>query len=115
MYYLQSRYYNPEVGRFVNGDDAEFTGVNSIALGFNLLSYAYDFLKANGKWHWSGRKYSGMGKLRIAQKLWFHALIYYIGMPIQKVFKLIGVSWGWLNDKVARAQYMQINSGDSRA
>ena len=80
MYYLQSRYYNPEVGRFVNGDDAEFTGVNSIA-----------------------------------QELWFHALIYYIGMPIQKVFKLIGVSWGWLNDKVARAQYMQINSGDSRA
>ena len=68
------------VGRFVNGDDAEFTGVN-----------------------------------RIAQELWFHALIYYIGMPIQKVFKLIGVSWGWLNDKVTRAQYMEINSGDSRA
>lgn len=39
MYYLQSRYYNATVGRFVNGDEAEFIGVNGEILGHNLYSY----------------------------------------------------------------------------
>ena len=96
-------------------------------MGFNLyanmaflsrtfcLSYAYDFLKANGTWHWYGRTYSGMGQLRIAQELWFHAVVYYIGMPIQKVLQAVGISWGWLNSIVTSAHYMEINSDDTRA
>ena len=35
MYYLQSRYYNPSVGRFVNADEAMFASINRC----NLLSY----------------------------------------------------------------------------
>ena len=79
------------------------------------MSYAYDFLRANGTWHWYGRTYSGMGQLRIAQELWFHAVVYYIGMPLQKVLKAVGISWGWLDSKIASAYYMEINSDDTRA
>ena len=34
MYYLQSRYYNPSVGRFVNADEAEFVNIDN-----NLYTY----------------------------------------------------------------------------
>ena len=37
MYYLQSRYYDPEIGRFVNGDSYASTG-NGI-IGFNMFAY----------------------------------------------------------------------------
>ena len=37
MYYLQSRYYNPSVGRFVNSDEFEFVNID-----INLLIYAYN-------------------------------------------------------------------------
>ena len=56
-----------------------------------------------------------MGQLRIAQELWFHAVVYYIGMPLQIVLKALGISWGWLNSKVTSAYYMEINSDDSRS
>ena len=56
-----------------------------------------------------------MGQLRIAQELWFHAVVYYIGMPLKTILKVVGISWSWLNSKVASAYYMQINSDDNRA
>ena len=37
LYYLQSRYYNPQVGRFINGDSLASTGVN--VLNFNTFAY----------------------------------------------------------------------------
>ena len=39
MYYLQSRYYNPQVGRFVNGDEAMFLGANDSQIGYNIIAY----------------------------------------------------------------------------
>lgn len=39
LYYLQSRYYNPIVGRFVNEDNAKFLGVNGDIFGGNLFAY----------------------------------------------------------------------------
>ncbi len=39
LYYLQSRYYDPAVGRFINADDAQFLGVSETVLGYNLLAY----------------------------------------------------------------------------
>ena len=39
MYYLQSRYYNPTVGRFVNGDEVRYLGVNNTVLSYDLFSY----------------------------------------------------------------------------
>ena len=37
LYYLQSRYYNPEMGRFLNADG--ILGVNKDILGYNLFTY----------------------------------------------------------------------------
>ena len=39
MYYLQSRYYDPVVGRFVNGDDPMLLGASGTILGNNLFAY----------------------------------------------------------------------------
>ena len=39
MYYLQSRYYDAGVGRFVNGDELDFLGVSRISYGYNLFEY----------------------------------------------------------------------------
>ena len=38
FYYLQSRYYNPEVGRFIN-IDSEISSVGESVLGYNLYTY----------------------------------------------------------------------------
>ncbi len=39
LYYLQSRYYNPLVGRFVNSDEFENLGYTSRLLAYNLYTY----------------------------------------------------------------------------
>ena len=39
MYYLQSRYYDPEICRFINADAATFIGANSTFTSYNLFSY----------------------------------------------------------------------------
>ena len=39
MYYLQSRYYDPVVGRFVNGDDALILATSKSIISYNLFSY----------------------------------------------------------------------------
>ena len=54
MYYLQSRYYNPEIGRFINADSLVSTGQG--VLGYNMFAYCnnnpvmgYD---PTGHWDW---------------------------------------------------------------
>ena len=39
MYYLQSRYYNPTLGRFVNGDEVLFSCLSQPATGLNTFVY----------------------------------------------------------------------------
>ena len=39
LYYLQSRYYDPEIGRFLNADMAEFAAFGRTALVHNLFGY----------------------------------------------------------------------------
>ncbi len=39
LYYLQSRYYDPTLGRFVNGDAATYLGTRKVALSYNLFTY----------------------------------------------------------------------------
>ena len=38
LYYLQSRYYNPEWGRFINADDISYLGANGDLEGYNLFA-----------------------------------------------------------------------------
>ena len=39
LYYLQSRYYDPEICRFINADDVSYLGANSDFTSYNLYSY----------------------------------------------------------------------------
>ena len=39
MYYLQSRYYDPVVGRFVNGDDSNYIGKSGTVLSADIFAY----------------------------------------------------------------------------
>ena len=39
MYYLQSRYYDPNVGRFINADDTNYLDATGTVLGCNLFAY----------------------------------------------------------------------------
>lgn len=106
----------------------EYIGFIKTDKGFNVyvsteflsrrfcLSYAEDFLNkySDGKtWFWQ-KTYSGMDKKRIAQELWFHALVYYIGTPIKKILKQFNLKGKWLNTFIDKAEYMEINSNDKR-
>ena len=39
LYYLRSRYYDPEVGRFINADDTAYLGYDGSPLSMNLFAY----------------------------------------------------------------------------
>ncbi len=39
LYYLQSRYYDPDTGRFINADDTNYLNVTGTVLGCNLFAY----------------------------------------------------------------------------
>ena len=39
MYYLQSRYYDPEIGRFLNSDDSLLLGLRDGTANYNLFAY----------------------------------------------------------------------------
>jgi len=42
LYYLQSRYYDAEIGRFINADDTAYLGAACDTLGYNLFVYCGD-------------------------------------------------------------------------
>lgn len=39
LYYLQSRYYDPETGRFLNADDVDYLGATGTQLSYNAFAY----------------------------------------------------------------------------
>ena len=39
LYYLQSRYYNSSIGRFLNSDDVDYLGMAGTSASYNLLAY----------------------------------------------------------------------------
>ena len=39
LYYLQSRYYDPEVGRFINCDDVNYIGLTDNVISYNAFAY----------------------------------------------------------------------------
>ena len=41
MYYLNSRYYDPEIGRFINADK-QIAGVGGDVLGYNMFAYCFN-------------------------------------------------------------------------
>ena len=98
-------------------------GFKSTTKGFNVnvsllfLSRAYCLKYArNIIWVKGGfLLYKKMTALRIAQEIWFHAVVYYVGAPINEVLKLMGIKWNWLDGKVFQAKYISVNNDDNRA
>ena len=39
LYYLQSRYYDPEVGRFLNADSVDYIGYSDSVISYNIFAY----------------------------------------------------------------------------
>ena len=39
LYYVSSRYYDPEAGRFINADDTDYIGADGSVLSYNLFAY----------------------------------------------------------------------------
>ena len=67
-YYLNSRFYEPQVGRFLNLDHPELIGANDGIIGYNLYAYCnnnpvmgYDPL---GEWDW-GSIFSTLYKYKL--------------------------------------------------
>ena len=52
MYYLQSRYYDPEICRFINADSTDYLGATGTLLSYNLFAYceneSVDFVDEKG-------------------------------------------------------------------
>ena len=53
FYYLQSRYYDPEIGRFINADNVISASGDSVA-GYNMFAYCFNnpinMIDENGNW-----------------------------------------------------------------
>ena len=58
LYYLRSRYYDPETGRFINADDTDYLAYDKTSISLNLFSYCCNCpinkKDINGKWNNSG-------------------------------------------------------------
>ena len=54
FYYLNSRYYDPQVGRFLNADEPILLGANGGIMGYNMFAYCNNnpvmHTDANGHW-----------------------------------------------------------------
>jgi RHS repeat-associated protein len=46
MYYLQSRYYDPNTGRFLNADDTAYLGADGTPESYNLFAYCFHNIEA---------------------------------------------------------------------
>ncbi len=92
LYYLQSRYYNPTVGRFVNGDEGiVLLTTNHISLEKNLFAYCYntvtnlsDITGYQPRWAQAISRYAKntwayKTFLQATQRGWFSDLFWYAG------------------------------------
>ena len=69
LYYLQSRYYDPETGRFLNADDVEYIGYDGTVLSYN--SFAYCENEPVNRYDPSGFTYSPTKAKKYADKWWY--------------------------------------------
>ena len=62
MYYLQTRYYDPTTGRFINADNTAFISSSGTAIGDNIYTYCENDPVNNvdytGQWYHSIKKFN---------------------------------------------------------
>ena len=75
LYYLQNRYYNPSLGRFINADSVDYLGAGNNLTSYNLFVYCgnnpimgYDPL-GHWDWGWEDQLAFGTGVLIIGLAL----------------------------------------------
>ena len=60
LYYLQSRYYDPQICRFINADSTDYLGATGTLLSYNLFAYCendgMNFVDETGTWAAKGHK-----------------------------------------------------------
>ena len=49
LYYLQSRYYDPETGRFLNTDSVDYIGYSGEQLSYNAFAYGLNAVKSTSR------------------------------------------------------------------
>ena len=74
LYYLRSRYYDPEIGRFINADDTDYLGYDDTPLSMNLFAYCCNN-SVNGV-DYSG-KFCYYSKVKIGNKHYQYAYLKY--------------------------------------
>ncbi len=74
MYYLQTRYYDPTTGRFINADDTAFIGSSGTAIGDNIYTYCENDPVNNvdytGQWFHNLAAYRDYHKKRCKGHAW---------------------------------------------
>ena len=82
-YYLQSRYYDPEVGRFLNMDDIAFLGISGTMMGNNMFLYCdndpIDAMDSSGYWYFEMSVGVAVGILDVCLWALASALMYKFG------------------------------------
>ena len=70
FYYLNSRYYDPAVGRWLNPDDTANLGVEEVMLSYNLFAYCLNNpvnrFDVDGNWSLSNRAKVAIGAVALA-------------------------------------------------
>ena len=69
LYYLQSRYYDPELGRFISAD-GQISGVGGDLLGYNQFAYCFNnpvnMTDATGNWPSWGQVFAAVATVAVA-------------------------------------------------
>ena len=73
LYYLNSRYYNPEIGRFINADSTDYINADGSILSCNLFAYCnnnpVNDIDAEGTLSWKAKLAIGLAVIAAAAVL----------------------------------------------
>ena len=122
LYYLQSRYYDPEIGRFINADDTNYIACDDTPISINIFSYcvndAVNHTDPNGNWFVTYYNYifvyDRAGKDFKEQAKWMANYAYdnknvkYIYIHTIKDFKK---QWNALKDKIINDIHLFLHGG----
>lgn len=83
-YYLNSRYYNPNIGRFITMDEIEYLGATSTIKSYNLFAYCegnpVNREDSNGEWpKWLKKVVETVATVATA-------VVSYVGMAVASIF-----------------------------
>ena len=106
MYYLQSRYYDPQVGRFINADQIEYLGSSGTILSYNIFVYGenngnnyVDALGTDAYWITDSKTLGGLGHSSLL--VYTKGAWYYFYFGAEKFYKPINGSANVIFEKIS--------------